>query len=306
MKYDALAFVKKTSLEKIRQAAQEGMYTPVEPRGTNPVTASELRVLAKCPVLDRYEKRDQVDQVYSPDNGKEYGRFLHDRNNDAMQAHSGNEDLDNVLKALFWGSLFIVVLGGVNITPLLMIRGWPPQFAILGNMALILIPATIALIRRLVRRTEPNYARQLGNIVWVDHGGSPVGMRGHRYHVTAIPDAVIMRSALDVFPYEYKSFPNQPSPKHPRPEDIVQLMAQGLAVENNYGQYPKRAYLHYRGQKPMAIIMGPKAKAYIELIVELIVQGKQVPRQVAQSRHCGSCRYRDSCPTVAAATPAGA
>lgn len=115
-----------------------------------------------------------------------------------------------------------------------------------------------------------------------------------RYRLVGKPDYIVQDEAGAPIPIEVK-----PSRRAAQPYevDIMQLMAYGLLVEEEYGTRPAFGLLKYR-EAVFRVEFTDELRGRLFELMEEMRQARQaynVPRSHADARRCQACGYRQAC-----------
>lgn len=134
-----------------------------------------------------------------------------------------------------------------------------------------------------------------GRLVYTDNGRAK-NIVSRKDGLGGKPDAVVKVGFwfwADWRPVEYKSMVRAGAP---RPKDVIQIMAQGLLVEAEYGRYPKYGYLEYASGVHV-VRLGGRSRRWIRKFLKHLRRGSHP--QVKRGDRCDVCPLRTRCPVVA-------
>lgn len=158
--------------------------------------------------------------------------------------------------------------------------------------------ATALVLRRAGRRSQEDAGVPVNAQVIASDTGSWRSLEeplfARRFRLTGKPDYIVEDERGAVIPIEVK--PNRRAPE-PHPWDIMQLMAYGLLLEEEFGKRPGYGLLKYRDTLFRVEFTDDLRAGLIELFTEMreARRAGDVPRSHEDSRRCASCGYRDEC-----------
>ncbi len=168
--------------------------------------------------------------------------------------------------------------------------------AILLTLLLLLLLAALAawLVSRRMR-TEAGLPVR-AQVIYSDTGGwervdKPLFSR--RYLLTGKPDYIVWDGEARI-PIEVK--PNRTSAE-PRPGDVLQLMAYGMLIEEEWGTTPPYGLLKYRDRVFRVEFTEDLESRLVETLEEMRenLQAADVSRSHEDARRCQACGYRAEC-----------
>lgn len=115
-----------------------------------------------------------------------------------------------------------------------------------------------------------------------------------RYRLTGKPDYIVRDEAGVVIPIEVK--PNRRAPQ-PRPADVMQLLAYGILIEDEWGTKPGYGLLNYRDEV-FRVEFSPALRAeFFAILAEMrrARRAANVPRSHDEPARCHSCGLRGAC-----------
>jgi CRISPR/Cas system-associated exonuclease Cas4 (RecB family) len=133
-----------------------------------------------------------------------------------------------------------------------------------------------------------------GRLIYRDNGKAKL-LVSKRDQMGGKPDAITKTGFWffkDYRPVEYKSMVRATKA---RPKDVIQLMAQGLLIEAQYGKYPKVGYLEY-ASGTIPIRMGNRSRRWIRAFLKQLRSGSHPV--VMPGDRCQVCPLRGRCPVV--------
>lgn len=115
------------------------------------------------------------------------------------------------------------------------------------------------------------------------------------------PDAV-RRVRRGVFGYELRPCELKTgTPDGDQAGPALQLMAQGLLLEDLCGRYPAFGYLQYAGYRLARVRLGWAARVLVLEVLRAIHDGRSHPSLLPRDARCFGCRHRRLCGVAALA-----